>query len=62
MKKPTLAEHIAAVLQDEDTPSKIYNGLAEAVTDLISRDAVTDRAEVIALALEVHAEQKKGDA
>lgn len=56
--RPTLAEHIAAVLQDEDTPGKIYNGLADAVTDLISRGTVTDRAEVIALALELYAEEK----
>jgi hypothetical protein len=53
--RPTLAEHIASVLADPDTPTVIYNALSEAVTDLSSKDAVQNHAAVIGLALEVNA-------
>jgi type III secretion system FlhB-like substrate exporter len=58
--RPTLAEHIAAVLADEDTPEPLYNALAEAVTTLTAQSAVTNSAEVIRLALALDAEEKGG--
>jgi hypothetical protein len=61
IKRPTLAEHIAAVLADENTPTTIYNALAEAVTTLTARAAVTNSAEVIRLALKLDAEGKGGE-
>lgn len=59
--KPTLADHIAAVLNHPDTPSNIYNALGEGVTDLTHNAAVQDSATVIALALEVHARQSNAE-
>jgi type III secretion system FlhB-like substrate exporter len=58
--RPTLAEHIAAVLADEATPTQLYNALADAVTGLTARDEVTNSAEVIRLGLEAYAERKGG--
>jgi hypothetical protein len=58
--KRDLAGHIAAVLNHPDTPSDIYNALAEAVTTLTARDAVTNSAEVIRVALARDAEEKGG--
>lgn len=58
--RPTLADSIAAVLQHEDTPSKIYNALADGVTDLTHNDTIQNDAAVIALALKVHAQEKGG--
>jgi hypothetical protein len=57
--RPTLAEHIAAVLADEQTPERIYNPLSEAVVDLTSRNDVSESAEVIRIALD--AAEKGGD-
>jgi hypothetical protein len=59
--RPTLAEHIAATLAHDDTPTSIYNALADAVTDLTARDEVTNSAEVIRLGLEAYAERKGGE-
>lgn len=56
----TLAEHIAAALNDPDTPEGIYNALSEAVSELTATDAVSHRAEVISVALAVNAEKKGG--
>jgi hypothetical protein len=50
-----LAGHIAAVLNHPDTPSRIYHGLSEAVSELTAKDAVSNRADVIRAALEVSA-------
>jgi hypothetical protein len=58
--KRDLAGHISAVLNHPDTPSDIYNALAEAVTTLTARDEVTNTAEVIRLALALDAERKAG--
>jgi hypothetical protein len=55
-----LAEHIAAVLTDPDTPTEIYDALAKAVTDIAAKDKVTSRPEVIRVALRLHAESKEG--
>lgn len=56
--RPTLAEHIAAVLADENTPPEIYKALGESVTDLTHTSAVQNHAAVIALALDAYAREK----
>jgi len=52
------ADLIPGVLTHPDTPSRIYNALAEGVTDLMSKDAVQNRPEVIRAAHAVAAEEK----
>lgn len=59
--RPTLAEHIAAVLADENTPTAIYDALAAGMNDLTKKDTVTNRPEVIRVALDVYAEEKGGE-
>lgn len=55
--EPTLAEHIAAVLNHPDIPARIYNPLSEAISEIAAADAVQNNAAVISLALSVAAEE-----
>jgi hypothetical protein len=55
--KHDLAGHVAAVLADPRTPSRIYNPLSEAVSELASKDTVIHGPEVIRRALTLHAEE-----
>jgi hypothetical protein len=55
-----LADHIAAVLADPKTPSRIYNALSEAVTESASKDRVQSRPEVIRVALALDGEEEGG--
>jgi hypothetical protein len=54
--EPDLAALISAVLNHPDTPSRIYNGLSEAVGEYTVRDAVQNCAEVIRIALNMEGE------
>jgi hypothetical protein len=56
-----LADHLAAVLNHPDLPTHIYNSLSEAVSELAVSDAVTHRAEVLRVALEVNAKREGGE-
>lgn len=59
--KRDLAALVSAVLTHPDTPSRIYNGLSEAVTELASKDKVQNRPEVIRAALALAAEEEGGE-
>jgi hypothetical protein len=60
--KRDLADLISGVLTHRDTPTRVYNALSEAVSELASKDEVQNRPEVIRAALAVHgAEEKGGD-
>lgn len=58
--KADLADHIAAVLTHPDTPSRVYNALSEAVSDLASKDDVLNRPEVIRVALTLSTDEEGG--
>lgn len=42
----TLGQHVAAVLNHPDTPSKVYNALGDALADMYSNSFITDSAEL----------------
>lgn len=58
-EKHDLADHIAAVMSDEDTPAKLYNAMADELADLESSRSVRDEADVIRAALRKHSEKEE---
>jgi len=54
LPEPTLAEHISAVLNHPEAPTRIYDALAGAVTGITAKDKVANSPEVIRLALKLH--------
>lgn len=59
--KKDLAGHIAAVMNDPATPTELYNAMADELTTIAAKDAVTYRPEVLRIALALHAEEKRGE-
>lgn len=55
--KLDLAGHVAAVMNDDDTPAELYNAMLEVLTEFTNERDAANSPEVIRVGLEVH---KKG--
>jgi hypothetical protein len=53
-RKHDLADHISAVMQDENTPAALYNAMQDALGTMIAHRAVENSSAVIRVALETH--------
>jgi hypothetical protein len=49
--KPDLADHIAAVMQDEETPTDLFNAMQDALGQMAAKNAVGNSPAVIRVAL-----------